>query len=292
MARLNTQIIGYSLLAGALALPSFFVPQSTSTVEAEFSVPSFPSCVTYSGTIQAKYDHGMHAIVGNPTNQEGSDVVYDLGSANYLQCFCPLESVSNDGIQTDWLAAGSLDDATISELMNQGWYYIGAGQDWGLDSMPFLAKNSNFACNAAQVSVTPTPTPTIQPGITPTPTTVPAQNTPTPTPTGVTSTNPTATPTPKTNSTVNPTATPTPTPTGKSTVTSTPTPTPTVVPLVGGISAEGTPTPTPVQEVVPSEVTKLAATGTFVQSLMNLILASGFIFATSAGALYGKSKKA
>jgi len=250
MVRSPKQIIGYSVLIGALALPSFIVPQPTLVANAEFSVPAYPSCVSFSGTIQAQHLNSNHAIVGRSDQVFGNDTVYDLGNANYLQCYCPLESAGTAGIQTDWLNAASLDEATISQLMDQGWYYIGQGQDWGLDSIPFLAKNSDFSCASAEPTATPVPSPDQVP-------------------------------------------TPTPVPSADNT------PTPTVVPAVGGASADSTPTPTPTPTstpsqtvIVPTEVKKLAGTGTFVQTFMSSLFAAGVMFASSAGVLYGKSKKA
>lgn len=241
----NKQIIGFIILLGALALPSFSVSQPTFVVNADSTTPSFPSCNGFSGTIQAHYDYGTHAIVGNPDNQIGSDTVYDLGNANYIQCYCPLEGAN--GIQTNWLGAGSLDQAMISELMDQGWYYIGKGTDWGLDDMPFLAKNTDFSCRTAEV----TPTPTISEAktqnidATPTPTVVPAVG-------GASANN-------------NPTATPTQVP-------------------------AATPTPEPAKTVMPA-VKTLAATGTFIPTVMNSLFAAGVMLSSFSGVLYGKSKK-
>lgn len=105
--------------------------------------PVFPSCTNPQGTIKANYSSGTHGIVGNIGNFSGQDTVYQLDSNNVVQCFCPS---NGQGVQTNWWKADQLSESDINILRNQGWSYIPNGALWGLDSSPYLAKNSDFSC--------------------------------------------------------------------------------------------------------------------------------------------------
>jgi hypothetical protein len=111
---------------------------------ASAEVSQFPSCPNFSGTIQAQYSNGFHAIVGDPNNQEGADTVYDLQNGNFMQCFCPTKGDS--GIQTNWLKVSEMSDQRKQDLISRGWVLIEQGSDWGLEKNPYLTQNSNFSC--------------------------------------------------------------------------------------------------------------------------------------------------
>lgn len=119
----------------------------TQVVKAEFITPSFDSCHNPTGSVQADYSTGQHAIVGVIGLQNGSDKVFSNGNNDYTQCFCP--SSGNGGIKTNWLAAGSISKEDQNVLITQGWNYIENGADWGLSNQPYLAKNIEFSCGGS-----------------------------------------------------------------------------------------------------------------------------------------------
>src|SRR3989344_1419749 len=126
-----------------------------STVYAEVSPPTFPSCSLQSGSGDiAHYDNGIHQIVGDGL-LEGADDVYSQANGNALQCFCPVEGDS--GIQTVWWRIGDLSNEEIQEFLSQGWI-LENGLQWNLNDENYLVKNSEFSC--AEPTPTPTPTPT------------------------------------------------------------------------------------------------------------------------------------
>jgi len=152
------------LLASFLSLALVLL---VSTVYAEVSPPTFPSCSLQSGSGDiANYDNGLHQIVGAGL-LEGADDVYSQANGNALQCFC---AEGDSGIQTVWWRIGDLTSQEIEGFLSQGWVQEN-GLQWNLENTNYLAKNSEFSC------AEPTPTPTLTP--TPTPTSTP---TPTPTP--------------------------------------------------------------------------------------------------------------
>jgi hypothetical protein len=110
-------------------------------------IPSFPSCVNPQGEIKVSYSDGTHGIVGSSAVYTGKDTVYTLSDDTVTQCFCSTDGV---GIQTDWWNASSLNDEEINILKSQGWYYIPAGNLWGLASAPYVAKNTNYSCLSGQ----------------------------------------------------------------------------------------------------------------------------------------------
>ena len=112
----------------------------------------FPRCPNPGGTQVAYYAQGWHWIVGEANLKWGSDSVNNIGSGNYVQCFCPLkqESVSlfnSQGIQTNWLKVSNITSEQKSLLLSQGWILVQNGADFGLASEPYLAKNSQFFCS-------------------------------------------------------------------------------------------------------------------------------------------------
>lgn len=124
-------ILAISLLIGAS--PAYGV-----------NVPTFPSCSNPSGTLQVNYAGGTHGIVGSGATYTGSDAVYSTGNDTLIQCFCP-DSPGN-GIQTNWWKAASLSQEDIDVLKNQGWNYVPNGSLWGLENVPYVAKNSDYSC--------------------------------------------------------------------------------------------------------------------------------------------------
>jgi hypothetical protein len=117
-----------------------------SSAQAVYAVvtPSFPTCTNPQGTIKVPATSGVHGIVGSTATYTGTDTVYSLdGNNTVLQCFC---SVNGEGIQTDWWKASSLTEEEITILKSEGWHYIPAGNLWGLDSDPYVAKNIGYNC--------------------------------------------------------------------------------------------------------------------------------------------------
>ncbi len=171
-------------LITVLSLPILF----TSFAQPAFamSVPEFGSCLNPQVAASQVNTGNNHGVIGKSGNYSGTDTIYSLSNGNVMQCLCP---DSGNGVQTNWLKASSFSQSDIDVLKNQGWIYVATGSSWGLEDVPYLAKNSDYACKAITPTCTPTPSVT---------------QTPTPTPTG------TLTPTPTT--TPGPTATPTPTP--------------------------------------------------------------------------------
>jgi hypothetical protein len=108
-----------------------------------FDAPSFPSCINPQGTIRAQYYSGTHGIVGDSRTFNGSDTVYTLSNNNVYQCFCPTDG---SGIQTNWLRANTFTQSDIQNYKNSGWTYIPDGSAWGLDGIPYMAKNYNYTC--------------------------------------------------------------------------------------------------------------------------------------------------
>lgn len=149
------------LLASFLSLALVLL---VSTVYAEVSPPTFPSCSLQSGNGDiAHYDNGLHQIVGAGL-LEGTDNVYSQANGNALQCFCKED---DGGIQTVWWRIGDLTSQEIEGFLNQGWV-LENGLQWNLENTSYLAKNSEFSC--AEPTPTPTPSPTPTPTATPTPT--------------------------------------------------------------------------------------------------------------------------
>lgn len=105
-------------------------------------VPDFPACSSPNGTLKVNYVSGTHGIVGNGSFV-GSDAVYIVGDSNLIQCFCAADS---SGIQTNWWKVGSLDSEQIKQLQDQGWIYVPTGLAWGLDDVPYFARNIAYSC--------------------------------------------------------------------------------------------------------------------------------------------------
>jgi len=148
-------------------------------------------------------------------------------------------------------------------------------------------------------TVTPTPTPTVTPTVTPTPTR-------TPTPTVTPTLTPTGTPTPThvcsnstscntgSNNTPTPTTVITNTPTPTQEASSSATPTPTSQNNSGSVQGSSASSNNP--QVQPAAAvlgaTTMAATGTFVTTLMNSLMSLGVLSLSVGSLLYAKTKKA
>ena len=109
------------------------------------TVPTFPLCANPQGQVIASYDSGVHGVAGDSATYGGKDTVYSLGEGTLVQCLCP---TSGSGVQTNWWKISELSQDEINVLISQGWIYVPNGAAWGLDSAPYLAKNTNFSCSS------------------------------------------------------------------------------------------------------------------------------------------------
>jgi hypothetical protein len=100
------------------------------------------SCLTPVGSVIADYQDGTHGIVGQGS-MVGKDTVYQLPNGNALQCFC---SVTEGGVQTNWVKTSTLSEDQIKIYENQGWMYVPSGAAWGLSDEPYLAQNMSYGC--------------------------------------------------------------------------------------------------------------------------------------------------
>lgn len=121
-----------------LAFLSVFVPKTQAVTS-----PTFPSCTNPSGIIKSEYSQGIHGIAGKTDEYSGSDSVYTLTEGTHTQCFC---AEDGDGIQTNWWKVSSLSEDEIKVLKSEGWVYIPNGALWGYENEPYMAKNSDYAC--------------------------------------------------------------------------------------------------------------------------------------------------
>lgn len=109
--------------------------------------PEYPVCSNPQGTLKVRYESGLHAIVGEESLRRGRDEVYSLDEVRLLQCLC---SDNGAGIQTNWWKVNSLSQEEIDILVKLGWQYVPSGAAWGLESAPYLAKNSEYACGGGE----------------------------------------------------------------------------------------------------------------------------------------------
>ena len=133
--KLNSLLLATSFLLGT----AVFNPVVASTT------PSYPSCIAPTGTVKASYPGGNHGIVGDTSLHTGSDTVYTLSGESLMQCFC---GEDGKGIQTNWYRIPETSEQEISVLESQGWIYIPSGAAWGLDDVPYMAKNSDYSCKS------------------------------------------------------------------------------------------------------------------------------------------------
>jgi len=111
------------------------------------TIPDFPACYNPPDSIRALHNDGLHGVVGNVSEYRGKDTVYNVEGGNFLQCLC---TDDGEGIQTAWWRASSLSETDIQTLKNQGWYYVLDGKLWGLDNIPYMAKNNEYACREGE----------------------------------------------------------------------------------------------------------------------------------------------
>ncbi len=119
-----------------------FTTMSALPVHAD-GLPNFGSCVNPQGKVIASYENGKHGIVGRKDLVSGSDSVYQSSDKGVTQCFCPEDG---NGIQTNWFDASKLTSAEIETYKKEGWTYFATGYDWNLKDVPYLAKNTDYAC--------------------------------------------------------------------------------------------------------------------------------------------------
>lgn len=131
------KIVAWAFLSGLL----FFLVPPTKVLAVV--PPTFPSCLNSPGDIKVQYTSGFHGIPGDTASYTGSDIVYSISEATLTQCLC---TDTGQGIQTDWWKISSLTGEDVQILKNQGWFYIPDGSLWGLESTPYMAKNSPYAC--------------------------------------------------------------------------------------------------------------------------------------------------
>ena len=106
-------------------------------------LPAFGSCLNPQGEVIASYENGTHGIVGQTKEAVGSDYVYQSSDNGVTQCFCPEDG---NGIQTNWMDVSKLSTHEVETLKKEGWTYFATGSNWGLKDVPYLAKNSDYAC--------------------------------------------------------------------------------------------------------------------------------------------------
>lgn len=118
-----------------------------------FTQPSFSSCLNPQMPLQVSHPDGVHGVPGDSNSYSGADNVYSdkdtLSSSSVMQCLC---LTNGQGMQTNWWKASDLSEDEIKILESQGWIYIPDGSAWGLDSAPYMAQTTNFACGQATLS--------------------------------------------------------------------------------------------------------------------------------------------
>ena len=133
------------LTTGLILLFSLAQISSVSAQEQSQNVPPQATCITPQGEKIASYAGGIHGIVGNSSTFAGRDDVYNLGISNALQCFC---ATDGSGIDTIWWGSiSTLTQTQIDGYTASGWIYVPNGALWGLESKPYLAKNTNYTCS-------------------------------------------------------------------------------------------------------------------------------------------------
>lgn len=114
--------------------------------EQPLATPLQATCITPQGEQIASYENGIHGIVGDSNTFVGRDNVYNLGEAGALQCFC---ETNGNGVETIWWGSiAALTEEQIESYTSSGWVYVPNGFLWGLESKPYLAKNTRYLCSA------------------------------------------------------------------------------------------------------------------------------------------------
>ena len=130
-----------SVLLAGFAKPAFAV-----------SLPDFGSCGNPQVNASQVNTGNNHGVAGRTASYAGTDSIYTLSNGNVMQCLCP---DNGSGVQTNWLKASSVSEGDVKVLKNEGWEYIVTGSAWGLEDVPYLAKNSDYSCKATGGGETP-----------------------------------------------------------------------------------------------------------------------------------------
>lgn len=109
------------------------------------SVPDFGSCGNPQVAASQVNTGNAHGVAGRTETYAGTDSVYSLSNGNVMQCLCP---DNGSGVQTNWLKSSNVSEEDVKVLKNEGWAYIVTGSAWGLEDVPYLAKNSDYSCKA------------------------------------------------------------------------------------------------------------------------------------------------
>lgn len=120
--------------------------QGSTTSAYAITTPDFPFCSNPTGVKIVDYSNGTHGIVGETSDYNGSDAVYQITSDTLTQCFC---SIDGAGIQTNWWRISSLAQDEIDSLIKDGWNLVPNGALWGLQEAPYLAKNVEYSCTTS-----------------------------------------------------------------------------------------------------------------------------------------------
>jgi len=136
--KLFITVLASVALLGSSAQPAFAV-----------STPDFGSCLNPQVAASQVNNGDNHGVVGQITSYKGTDSIYTLSNGNVLQCLCP---DNGSGVQTNWLKVNDLSEAEVNVLENDGWIYVATGSSWGLEDVPYLAKNSDFSCRSGSSS--------------------------------------------------------------------------------------------------------------------------------------------
>jgi hypothetical protein len=108
----------------------------------------FGSCVNPQWSVSQVNKGNDHGVVGHTESYAGTDTIYKSGG-NALQCLC-IEN--GKGVETKWMDASGLSDSQVATYKKEGWIYVATGSNWGLKDVPYLAKNSDFACKSKEAA--------------------------------------------------------------------------------------------------------------------------------------------
>lgn len=122
---------------------SFLIAKVNTPMAFAVTTPDFPACSNPTDILKVEHNEGTHGVAGSTAEYKGKDSVYNVNDTQVLQCLC---TEDGEGIQTNWWKISSLNDSEIQTLKNRGWYYVPNGALWGLDSAPYMAYNSRYAC--------------------------------------------------------------------------------------------------------------------------------------------------
>lgn len=140
-------------LAGTMFSLAIFAFVGSGSVGAQEAIPTFANCPTPGGPVVAAYPEGWHWIVGYDNLQWGADTVFAVGDNNFVQCFCPLARDGQPGeiqtgMQSNWIYSANISTDQRQSLIEQGWYVVANGADFGLPSGEYLVRNLPFDCSS------------------------------------------------------------------------------------------------------------------------------------------------